>query len=147
MSAATTFNGTYQWVASEWISKSESTPKVDVFTLGACFAIIEAVVLAGRDGLRNIWHIGLESNSCQFAANLDDVLACLASLRAKVKALAYSFRYLLSQWVQHMLVRLPDKRATMNKLQMLCYESDPHFQLIPTLNPSRFDTLKEVSIY
>lgn len=54
MGAATTFNGTYRWEAPEWMDQSESTPKVDVFTLGACFAIIEAVVLAGRDGLRSI---------------------------------------------------------------------------------------------
>lgn len=134
MSAATTFNGTYQWVAPEWISKSESTPKVDVFTLGACFAIIEAVVLAGRDGLRNIWEIGLESKSCQFAANLEDVLAYLRRLRSSINnpsLIVFVVHKLLSQWVEHMLVSLPDKRATTDKLQRLCYSKTPPFSSYP----------------
>jgi serine/threonine protein kinase len=79
--AMTTFYSTYEWMALEWIDKRESTPKVDVFTLGACFAIIEAIVQAGRDGLRQIWDVAFKSGNCRFASNVKDVLAYLQTLR------------------------------------------------------------------
>ncbi len=149
MNAATTFNGTYEWMAPEWINKSGSTPKVDVFTLGACFSIIEAIVLAGKDGLDKIWKIGLESGSCQFAANLENILAYLAILKPKSTDWENNtqiFQVLLIEWVECMIVRVPEDRATMDDLQMLCQQYDPHFRLIPTLNPARFGTQREVSV-
>jgi serine/threonine protein kinase len=150
MNAATTFHGTYQWMAPEWIIESESTPKVDVFTLGACFANIVAVVLEGRDGLREIWRIGLESGSCQFAANLEDVLVYLESVKLahfdpRIEVSKLKFHALLIEWVERMIVREPAGRASMDELQSICNKHDPCWEVVPELSPNRFETLEEVS--
>jgi len=150
MNASTTYHGTYQWMAPEWIIESESTPKVDVFTLGACFAIIEAVVLAWRDGLRMIWKIGLESKSCQFARNLEDVLAYLMTLKDKLTDKENDtnrFYALLIEWVESMIMKELEERATMDDLQKIYERHDPAFELIQALRPKRFTTMIEVSLY
>jgi serine/threonine protein kinase len=118
--APTTFNGTYDWMAPEWIDKRESTPKVDVFTLGACFAIIEAIVQAGKDGLRQIWKVAFGSEDCRFASNVKDVLAYLQKLRvnsAEPETDTGEFRETLAGWVKGMIIKEPSKRLTMDKLQ------------------------------
>ncbi|KAH8586386.1 hypothetical protein B0O99DRAFT_72240 [Bisporella sp. PMI_857] len=122
-------------MAPEWIIESESTLKVDVFTLGACFAIVLAVVLEGKDGLREIWRIGLESGSCQFAANLEDVLAYLESIKlahfdSRIEVPKLDFHALLIEWVERMIVKEPAGRASMDELQSICNNHDPYFKIV-----------------
>jgi serine/threonine protein kinase len=62
--------GTYSFLAPEQIEKIGSTHKSDIFSLGCCFSMIEAVVCAGSDGLLAIGNAAMGTDSCQFAKNI-----------------------------------------------------------------------------
>jgi serine/threonine protein kinase len=118
--AATTFNGSWQWYAPEWIDESQSTPKVDVFALGECFTPILAIVLAGRDGLLAMWEMAFGTGNCQFASNLEALRAYFKSMSACLAeplAANGQFKVVLSWVVEAMIRREPLERPTMDKLQ------------------------------
>ncbi|MCJ1380025.1 hypothetical protein MMC17_003128 [Xylographa soralifera] len=78
----TTFRGTYQYLAPEQIRQIESTPKSDVFAMGACFAYIAGVMYNGNAGYREIYNAFTTiGRSCQFGNELRYIRPILERLR------------------------------------------------------------------
>jgi hypothetical protein len=108
-----------------------------VFTLGTCFAIIKAIVLAGKGRLRQIWRIVFKRGDCRFASNIKDMLAYLQTLRANPtnpETDISVFREILAFRVRHMIIKKLSKRLTIDKLQSF----SPNFkQMIQELASSK----------
>lgn len=78
--AETSFQGTYSFLAPEQIKRTGSTYKSDIFSLGCCFAMVEAVLRAGKDGLSAVENAAMGTDSCQFANNLRQVHETLLAI-------------------------------------------------------------------
>jgi serine/threonine protein kinase len=64
--ATTSYLGTWSYLAPEQIKKHGPSPKSDVFSLECCFALLQAVILAGKTGILKGWYSAMETDSCQF---------------------------------------------------------------------------------
>jgi len=110
--AETSFHGTYSFLAPEQIEKTGSTHKSDIFSLGCCFAMVKAVVHAGKDGLISIENAAMGTDSCQFANNLREVHEVLNSYITHTTSdpLELEFRNILRGLVPEMLAWDPQSR-------------------------------------
>jgi len=110
--AETSFHGTYSFLAPEQIEKTGSTHKSDIFSLGCCFAMVKAVVHAGKDGLISIENAAMGTDTCQFAKNLREVYEVLYSsvTFSASSPLELEFRSTLRVLVPEILTRDPQSR-------------------------------------
>jgi len=125
--AKTTFNGTRQYLAPEQLQQLESTPKSDIFSLGCCYAMIQAVISGGQRAV-----LELEETAFEFATRITEVLEVLQS-HSRMNASAkmddgWHFRLMLALLVQDMLKVYPNERLDIRGVmdRITAYDNNSH---------------------
>jgi serine/threonine protein kinase len=70
---------TYAFLAPEQVSRTESTPKADIWQLGCCFALTLAVFRRGSAGCSELWRSFEYTDvdcSCNIALQAEDFMKC-----------------------------------------------------------------------
>jgi serine/threonine protein kinase len=129
--APTSFVGTELYMAPEQLAKESSSTKSDIFSLGACFAIIQAVLCTkvgkvawmranqNQEGFFAIDKIAKGG----FTPNIDQILALLEQMQqdreAQSDPAGSLFRSILQRMVRKMFTVDPVKRPTADELCQL----------------------------
>jgi serine/threonine protein kinase len=126
--APTSFDGTKQYMAPEQIARKSSTTQSDIFSLGTCFAMIQAA-LCTKARVRS-WMTAKQKEAgffavdkvaaSRFAENIDIILNLLEQLCTEEEARAHPaknhFHRTLQTMVQKMFIEDPVRRPTANEL-------------------------------
>jgi serine/threonine protein kinase len=126
--APTSFDGTKQYMAPEQLAGESSTTKSDIFSLGACFAMIQAV-LCTKAGLK-AWMRAKQNQQGffaidkvaegRFAPNVDQILALLEQMRqdegVQLEPASSLFRSTLQHMIQKMFTVDPLQRPNADAL-------------------------------
>lgn len=126
--APTSFDGTKQYMAPEQLARKSSTTQSDIFSLGTCFAMIQAA-LCTKAGVRS-WMTAKQNETgffavdkvatSRFAENIDTILNLLEQLCTEEEARAHPakirFHRTLQTMVQKMFIEDPMRRPTANEL-------------------------------
>jgi serine/threonine protein kinase len=126
--ADTSFQGTYQYLAPEQIDRIESTPKSDIFSLGCCFAMIEAVLHSGQKGLELVEEAATGVGPCQFGMNLFEIHKILdepaISSQTATSSETSLFRPILRTLVSGMMTSNSAKRPSIDEVHNCLMEYD-----------------------
>lgn len=126
--ADTSFHGTYQYLAPEQIDRIESTPKSDIFSLGCCFAMIEAVLHSGQKGLELVEEAAMGVGPCQFGMNLSGIHKILdepaISSHTATSSETSLFRPMIRDLVSSMMTKNPAERPSIDEVHARLMEYD-----------------------
>jgi serine/threonine protein kinase len=138
----TTFNSTYVYLAPEQLHRHRNLPESDVFALGICFAMILGVASEYGTGLAKVTNPS-QNEDCQYASHINETRIALLALKTAPGINPTIWSRILNDISYHMLVPIPENRATSSQVKCLADNNWQNPCESPRREPNPYDPISQ----